>query len=127
MTIKRIIFGVWFLIILIAEILIAVFADGFLRVHLGDVLAVICVYCLGRIILPQKPQFLSAFAFGIAVIVEVLQLTPLHEILVGISGTLAVIVGGTFDYKDLICYFIGGVICAVVDFFIIGKSKKISG
>lgn len=127
MTTKRIIFGIWFTIVLIAEIMIGIFARGFMRAHIGDVLAVIGVYLFGRIIFPQKPQFLSAFAFGIAVIVELLQLTPLHGILAEKSEVLAVIVGGTFDYRDLICYFFGGILCAAVDFFIIGKSKKISG
>lgn len=127
MTTKRIIFGIWFAIVLIAEILIGIFARGFMRAHIGDVLAVMGVYFLGRIFLPQKPQFLSAFAFGIALLVELLQLTPLHGILAQKSEILAVIVGSTFDYRDIICYFIGGIICAAVDFFVIGKSKKISG
>ncbi|MCH5208405.1 MAG: DUF2809 domain-containing protein [Oscillospiraceae bacterium] len=127
MPVKRFIFGFWAVGILAVEVAIAFFAKGFIREYVGDVLAVVFLYMLARVFFPQKPQFMSAIAFGVSVIVELLQLTPLHGFLNERSEVLAVIAGGTFDYRDLICYFIGGLICAVVDIFIIGKSKKISG
>ena len=127
MPVKRFIFGFWAIGMLFAEVMIAFFAKGFIREHLGDVLAVVFLYMLARVFFPQKPQFMSAIVLAASVAVEFLQLTPLHGFLNERSEALAVIVGGTFDYRDLICYFIGGLICAAVDIFIIGKSKKISG
>lgn len=127
MPIKRLIFGLWTAVLLFAEIMIAIFAKGFIREYVGDVLAVICLYMFLRVFSPQQPQFMSAVAFCVAVVVELLQLTPLHSFLSERSEVLAVIAGGTFDYRDIICYIMGGMICAAIDWFIIGKSKKISG
>ncbi len=124
---RRLIFGIWAVALLFVEILIAVIAKGFMREYVGDVLAVIFVYMVARVFFPQKPHFMSAIAFGIAAVVELIQLTPLHGIISEKSEVLAVIVGGTFDYRDIICYFIGGAICVFIDMFIIGGSKKISG
>lgn len=124
---RRLIFGLWAAALLFAEILIAVIAKGFIREYIGDVLAVIFVYMAARVFFPQKPHFMSAIAFGISAVVELLQLSPLHSIISEKSEVLAVIVGGTFDYRDIICYFIGGAVCVLIDMFIIGGSKKISG
>ncbi|MCH5204758.1 MAG: DUF2809 domain-containing protein [Oscillospiraceae bacterium] len=127
MPIRRLIFGFWTIILLFAEIMIGIFAKGFVRDYVGDVLVVICLYMLARVFLPQKPQFMSVIVFLAAVAAEFLQLTPLHSFLSEKSEILAAIAGGTFDYRDLICYLIGGLVCAAIDIFIIGKSKKISG
>lgn len=127
MPIRRLIFGFWTIILLFSEIMIGIFAKGFVRDYVGDVLVVICLYMLARVFLPQKPQFMSVIVFLAAVAAEFLQLTPLHSFLSEKSEILAAIAGGTFDYRDLICYLIGGLVCAAIDIFIIGKSKKISG
>ena len=127
MPIKRFIFGIWAVALLFVEIIIAIFAKGFIREYVGDVLAVVFLYMLARVFFPQKPQFMSAITFGIATVIELIQLTPLNKIISRKSEVLAVIIGGTFDYRDLVCYLIGGCACAAADIFIIGKSKKISG
>ena len=102
--------------LLVIEVLIALFVhDSFVRPYLGDVLAVIFVYFLGRVFFPEKPAFLSVFAFGTAVAVEIIQLTPLPELLSGFP-VLSVLVGGTFDFADILCYAAGGGICLAVDF-----------
>ena len=45
--------------LLVIEVLIALFVhDSFVRPYLGDVLAVIFVYFLGRVFFPEKPAFL---------------------------------------------------------------------
>lgn len=119
---KKAVFAGIFSAILAAEILIALFVhDGFVRPYLGDVLAVMCVYFFARIFLTQKPRFLSPFVTAFAFAVEFLQLTPLSDLL-GKGSVLGVIVGGTFDVKDLICYLAGGAICLVGEFTV--KSAK---
>ncbi len=113
---KKAVFAGIFSAILAAEILIALFVhDGFVRPYLGDVLAVMCVYFFARIIFTEKPRFLSPFVTAFAFAVEFLQLTPLSDLL-GKGSVLSVIVGGTFDVKDLICYLVGGIICLVGEF-----------
>lgn len=110
---KRLICAGIFAAVLGIEILIALFVhDKFIRPYFGDVLAVVCVYFFARIFLPEKPRFLSVFVTAFAFVVELVQLTPLSEAL---PSPLSVIVGGTFDLKDLACYLVGGAICFFVD------------
>ena len=110
---KQLICGGIFAAVLAAEILIALFVhDNFIRPHFGDVLAVVCVYFFARIFLPEKPRFLSPFVTGFAFLVELVQLTDLSEAL---PSVMSVIVGGTFDYIDLLCYTVGGIVCFFID------------
>ena len=110
---KRLICAAAFAVVLGAEILIALFVhDSFVRPYIGDVLAVICVYFFARTFLSEKPRFLSVYVTLFAFCVELVQLTNLSEVL---PRVLAVIVGGTFDLTDLLCYLIGGAACFVVD------------
>ena len=81
MPIKRFIFGIWAVALLFVEIIIAIFAKGFIREYMGDVLAVVFLYMLARVFFPQKPQFMSAITFGIATVIELIQLTPLKKII----------------------------------------------
>lgn len=112
---KRLICAGIFAAVLVTEILIALFVhDSFVRPYLGDVLAVICVYFAARIILVNKPRFLSIFVTIFAFLVEIIQLTNLSEIF-GKGSVFSIIVGGTFDLKDLLCYFVGGTACFFID------------
>lgn len=110
---KRLICAGAFAAVLGIEVLIALFVhDSFVRPYLGDVLAVVCVYFLARAIFPEKPRFLSVWVTAFAFCVELVQLTPLSEAL---PPPLSVIVGGTFDLKDLACYLVGGAVCFFAD------------
>lgn len=110
---KRLICAGAFAAVLGIEVLIALFVhDNFVRPYFGDVLAVVCVYFFARIFLPEKPRYLSVFVTAFAFCVELVQLTPLSEVL---PSPLSVIVGGTFDPKDLACYLVGGAACFFVD------------
>ncbi len=110
---KRLICTGIFAAVLGIEILIALFVhDSFIRPYFGDVLAVICVYFFARTILPEKPRYLSVFVTAFAFLVELVQLTPLSEVL---PSPLSVIVGGTFDFKDLACYLVGGAACFLIE------------
>lgn len=112
---KRLCYAAAFLVILGIEVLIGLFARGFVRNSLGDVLAVIGVYCAGRVVLPEKPAFLSPWVTGFAFAVELVQLTDLST-LFGERTLFSIVVGATFDPHDLICYAAGGAVCAVWDF-----------
>lgn len=110
---KRLVCAVIFAAVLGIEVLIALFVhDKFVRPYLGDVLAVVCVYFLARTVLQSKPHCLSIFVTAFAFFVELVQLTPLSEHL---PSPLSVIVGGTFDLKDLLCYYVGGAACFFLD------------
>lgn len=119
---KRSVCALIFAAVLIAEILIALFVhDSFVRPYLGDVLAVICVYFAVRIVFVSKPRFMSLFVTLFAFAVELIQLTPLSEIF-GSGSAFSVIVGGTFDLKDLLCYAVGGAACFLLDKKIFSKN-----
>ena len=110
---KRLICAGIFAAVLGIEVLIALFVhDEFVRPYLGDVLAVVCVYFFARIFLHNKPRYLSIYVTAFAFAVELVQLTPLSEHL---PLPLSVIVGGTFDFKDLLCYLVGGAVCFLLD------------
>lgn len=109
----RLICATAFAAVLGIEILIALFVhDEFVRPYFGDVLAVVGVYLLARTAFPKKPKYLSVYATAFAFAVELVQLTPLSETL---PAPLSVIVGGTFDFKDLVCYLVGGAVCFLAD------------
>ncbi len=109
---KRLISAALFIVLLGLEILIAVFVnDSFVRPYVGDVLAIACVYFFLRIIF-VKARYLSIPVTLFAFCVELVQITNLSEIL---PKPLDIIMGGTFDFADLLCYLAGGAVCFLVD------------
>ena len=102
----------YFIIIFILESFIAIFVkDNFIRPYLGDVLVIILIYCFINIFLKIEIKLLPLYIFIFAVIIELLQyinilkLLNLDNILI-----LKIIIGSTFDIKDIICYFVGMII-----------------
>ncbi|MCR4992201.1 MAG: DUF2809 domain-containing protein, partial [Lachnospiraceae bacterium] len=53
---RRLIFGLVFAALLVTEVLIGMYAGGWIRSYLGDVLVVILLYTLFRTIIPDKPE-----------------------------------------------------------------------
>lgn len=110
---KRLLYAAAFAVLLGVEVLIALFVhDSFVRPYLGDVLAVVTVYCGARIVFVNKPRFLSVWVTALAFAVELIQLTDISD---HVGSVLAVILGSTFDFKDLICYAVGGAVAAAWD------------
>ena len=108
----------WYLcatVLLIAlEVIIAKYVhDDFVRPYLGDVLVVIAVYTLVRTVHPEGWPLLPAGVFVFAVMVEALQYFRITEVL-GISNNrfLRILIGGTFDWRDILCYAAGCVLLA---------------
>ena len=95
-----------FFLLLIVEICIALFVrDNFVRPYVGDVLVTVLLCCLCRAVLPRLAPALPVFLFAAAV--EGLQALQLTKIL-GLEGTaLGIILGATFDWKDILCYGLG--------------------
>lgn len=120
----RLVCGAVFAAVLIVEICIALWVhDSFIRPYFGDVLAVVCVYFFARIFLIRKPKYLSIYVTIFAFFVELIQLTSLSEIL---PNALSIIVGGTFDFSDLLCYLIGGFVCFLADIKFFQNSCNVS-
>lgn len=112
------------LLLIIIEVLIALYVhDSFVRPYVGDVLVVIVIYTFVRIWIPDKLKLLPVYIFIFAVAVEALQYIHIVDRL-GFSNNrfMSVLIGGTFDWKDILCYGIG---CAIVMIItIIGRKKN---
>lgn len=118
---KRLLYAAAFVLLFGIEALIALFIhDRFVRPYLGDVLAVVTVYCGARIVFVNKPRFLSVWVTVLAFVVELLQLTDLSE---HVGSIFAVILGSTFDFADLLCYTVGGILTAAWDYWRYRKTE----
>ena len=114
----RLAFLVVAVLILAVEIYIAVCVNGgFVRHSLGDVLAVILLYVLARAIFSVTPSNLALKIFAFAVALELAQYFGAVQILGIESKILKVMIGGTFDLTDLLCYAVGCVLAGVYEKF----------
>lgn len=119
---RRIAYILLFLGILSGEICIALFVhDGFVRPYIGDVLVTALLCCLSRAVFPKLHPALPVF--GIALAAEGWQWLGLTARL-GLQGTaLGVILGSTADWRDLLCYGLGCLVFAAVEWLLLKKGK----
>lgn len=106
-----------FVALLAAEICIALFVhDAFVRPYLGDVLVIVLLCCLGRGPLGLRGKWLVPAVTVLGVLAEGLQYFRLADRL-GLepSSPLRIILGSTFDWADLTCYAVGGVLAAALE------------
>ena len=109
------------------ELLIgALLDDGFIRPFVGDVLVVMLIYCLIRtwIRLPAIPLASGVLLF--ATLVETGQYFHLADRLgVGHIPLARILIGSTFDPKDLLAYLAGTLItCTLSRFSLPGKGTR---
>ena len=103
-------------VILAVEIYIAVCVKGgFVRHYLGDVLAVILLYAFVRAIFSAPPSNLALKIFAFAAALELVQYFGVVQILGVENKILKVIIGGTFDFTDLLCYAVGCVLASAYE------------
>ncbi|MCL2610042.1 MAG: DUF2809 domain-containing protein [Defluviitaleaceae bacterium] len=106
-----------FLALLIAIVAIALFMPGgFIRFHFGDILIVILIYCFIRILLRNRYKWLPLHIFIFATLVEIGQYFNLvYHLGLGHSEFARVAIGTTFDFLDIVMYFIGCTLIFVFD------------
>ena len=105
-------------LILAVEIYIAICVKGgFVRHYAGDVLAVILLYALARATFSVPPLNLPLKIFAFAAALELAQYFGAVQILGVESKILKVMIGGTFDFADLLCYAAGCVLAGVYEKF----------
>ncbi|MDR1003117.1 MAG: DUF2809 domain-containing protein [Oscillospiraceae bacterium] len=115
---RRAVFLLLFFLLLAVEVVIALWVrDAFVRPYLGDVIAVWVLYCLARAVSPRKPRLLWVWVLCFAVLTEILQLINIAAIL-GLpqGGVLQIIIGGTFSVIDLLCYLVGCLTAAGLEY-----------
>ena len=105
-------------LILAAEIYIAICVKGgFVRHYAGDVLAVVLLYALARAIFSKPPLNLPLKIFAFAAALELVQYFGVVQILGIENKILKVMIGGTFDFADLLCYAAGCVLAGAYEKF----------
>lgn len=107
------IFG--FIILLLTEIFIALFInDTFIRPYIGDVLVVILMYTFLRGFIQKPTKFLPVYLFCFASAVEVSQYYHIVNLLhLQSNKVVSIIMGTSFDIKDILCYLIGTIILII--------------
>ncbi|KEO87252.1 hypothetical protein EH30_06385 [Erythrobacter sp. JL475] len=103
--------------LLLVEIVIALFVrDNFVRPVLGDVLAVILVYCAVLAIV-DLPRILAAvFAFLVGVVIEAMQyLDALTALGLEHNPVARTVLGTTFSWGDIVAYGAGAILALVAD------------
>jgi hypothetical protein len=102
-------------LLFLVEVCIALFvSDRIIRPFVGDVLVVILIYCFLRTFLKLGVVATSFSVFVFACMVEVLQYFNLVERLGWQDNrALVVIIGTTFDWKDMLAYGLGTAITLI--------------
>ena len=108
-TSKRIIYISTFVLVTLIEVYIAICVeDNFVRPYIGDVLVVFVVYFFIRVFIPEGIKLLPLYVFLFAVCVEIAQYFQVIRLLgVPDRSVIGIIIGGTFDWTDILCYGIG--------------------
>ena len=105
-------------LILAVEIYIAICVKGgFVRHYAGDVLAVVLLYALARAAFSAPPLNLPLKIFAFAAALELAQYLGAVQILGVENKILKVMIGGTFDFADLLCYAAGCVLAGIYEKF----------
>lgn len=95
---------------------------GFIRGVIGDVLVVILMYYVLKIFVPIKPLNLLIIVLIFSYLVETTQYFHLIEVVKLEDNFMAnIIMGSTFDYRDLLAYTLGGIIAHAIDIKILYK------
>lgn len=107
---RRIRYAGVFLLMLFAEVFIALFInDRIIRPYVGDILVVILVYFAVRVVIPTGCRLLAGIcvcirsAGGGASVFFILRRSWAWQD-VPVIGT---VLGSTFDWKDIVCYALG--------------------
>lgn len=95
-----------FIILLITEILIALFAkDTIIRPYIGDILVIILMYTFIKGLIQKTIKLLPLYLFFFASAVELAQYYHIVERLhLQTNKMLSIIIGTSFDIKDILCY-----------------------
>ncbi len=111
------------LVIFLLELAIALFVrDDFVRPYVGDVLAIGLVYCALRAVTPLRLGSALVLTLAIALVIELAQAANLLGALNLSDNALArTVLGGSFDWFDLLAYGAGAVVIVVVERVVGGR------
>ena len=123
---RRLLYLIATLILTGIEFLIALYVhDSFVRPYIGDVLVVIVIYSLVRVVIPDGVKLLPLYIFIFAFFVELLQYLRVVELL-GLQDYrfFRVLIGSTFDWQDILCYFVGCVLSGACECLVKRRERR---
>jgi Protein of unknown function (DUF2809) len=102
-------YAVYTIELFLVEVFIGVFIhDSFVRPFVGDVLVIILIYCLVRTFWKVRYNTAALSVLVFALTIEILQYFNLVDILgVRKYKIIAIAIGSTFDWKDIVAYILG--------------------
>lgn len=105
------------LIIFILEVLIALYVhDAIIRPYVGDILVVIFIYYFIKAFINTKAINIAIFTLIFSFIVEILQYFNFVEMIgLGHNKAARIIIGTSFSWIDLLCYFVGFILLFFID------------
>jgi len=119
----RLVYAAAFVVLLLTEILIALFVrDAFIRPYGGDILITVLLCCFVRIFFPERVRLLPLWVFLFSAAVEIGQYFDYASIL-GFTepGIIRTILGSSFSPADLLCYAAGCILFALAELYLIKK------
>ncbi len=125
----KIVYAALTVLFLMVEIIIALYVhDDFIRPYVGDGLVVMVIYFFIRIWIPEKVRLLPLYVFLFAAFVEVMQYFRLVELLgLGESRFFRILLGSTFDFKDIVCYGAGCLILGIWEWIRYKNAREADG
>lgn len=105
-----------FILLLLIEIIIALFVhDNFIRPYIGDVLVIAVIYFFIKSI-TSSIKYVAIYVLLFAVLIEIGQYFNMVLILdLENNKFFKILLGSTFDWKDIFCYIIGCIILLVFE------------
>ncbi len=108
------------------EVIIALFInDNIIRPFVGDILVVIFMYYFIKAFINTKTINIAIFTLIFSFIIEILQYFKFVEIIgLGHNKAARIIIGTSFSWIDLLCYFIGFLLLFFIDKDLNNKTFK---
>ena len=105
------------IIIFLIEVIIALYIkDKIIRPFVGDILVVIFIYYFLKAFINTKPINLAIFTLIFSFAIEILQYFNFVEMIgLGHNKAARIIIGTSFSWIDLLCYFIGFILLFFID------------
>ncbi len=105
------------IIIFLIEVIIALYIkDKIIRPFVGDILVVIFMYYFIKAFINTKAIYIAIFTLIFSFVVEILQYFNFVEMIgLGHNKVARIIIGTSFSWIDLLCYFVGFILLFLID------------
>lgn len=114
-----------FISIFMIELYIGIYVrDNYIRPYLGDILVVPLIYSFLNIFFKNEYKKLISKVVIFAIFIESLQYFKLVELLRIKNRILRIVIGTTYDFSDIFCYVIGGVLTYLIMLIIKRREKE---